>query len=215
MEYHFHTGLKQLENDQPFPALKHGMHLIKIEPEFSGGYEILASAQEMLGEKEYAFKTLVEGLKKAPSSYLLQEKISVYYSDKDNFDLAFIAINKAIDMAPNMPSLYFNKAIIFAKCNKFRDCAETLEYLINKVDDTFFDAYILQAQLLNNFEKPDLAIERMNVLVNGDLGRFGVPDLDELHKKIYETLIQSYQLKKDAEKEKYWKEKIECLGKKK
>lgn len=215
LEYFFHTGLKHLENDQPIPALKYGKKLIEVEPSFSGGYEILASSQELLGEKDNFFNTLENGIKKAPLSYLLQEKISVHYSDSNRFEEAFSAINKAIELAPKMPSLYFNKAVIFAKCAKYRECAETLEYLINHVDDTFFDAYILQAQLLNSFGKPEVAIERLKVLVDGNLGRFGVPDLDELLRKIYSTLIQSYHLINDTENEETCKKKLEDLKSKK
>jgi len=220
LEYWFHTGLATLENGLYERAVKYGKRIISQYPEFSGGYDILASALEGLGKNDAALKTLEEGIKKAPQSYILWEKLGLQYSNRENYAQAIECFDKAIAIESKVESLYYNKAVALANMNKLYEALACLEQII-KLNDEFFMAYILQASILNKLgalsnqiEPIEKAIERMEILSKVSFERFGVSNKTELEYKIYENLLHSYLLKEEPEKVQEIQEKLNELEKK-
>lgn len=220
LEYWFHTGLATLENGLYERAVKYGKRIISQYPEFSGGYDILASALEGLGKNDAALKTLEEGIKKAPQSYILWEKLGLQYSNRENYAQAIECFDKAIAIENRVESLYYNKAVALANMNKLYEALACLEQII-KLNDEFFMAYILQASILNKLgalsnqiEPIEKAIERMEILSKVSFERFGVSNKTELEYKIYENLLHSYLLKEEPEKVQEIQEKLNELEKK-
>lgn len=220
LEYWFHTGLATLENGLYERAVKYGKKIISQYPEFSGGYDILASALEGQGKNDAALKTLEEGIKKAPLSYILWEKLGLQYSNREKYPEAIECFDKALSIDDKVESLYYNKAVALANMNKLYEALACLEQII-KINDEFFMAYILQASILNKLgalsnqiEPINTAIERMEVLSKVPFERFGVSNKTELEYKIYENLLHSYILKEDTEKAQEIQQKLEELEKK-
>ncbi|MDW8346749.1 MAG: tetratricopeptide repeat protein [Bacteroidia bacterium] len=221
LEYWFHTGLATLENGLYERALKYGKRIIAQYPDFSGGYDILASALEGLGKNDAAFTVLEEGVKKAPQSYILWEKLGLQYSLREKYENAIECFDKAIAIDNKVESLHYNKAIALANMNKLYEALSCLETIIN-INDEFFMAYILQASILNKLgalsnqtEPIDKAIERMEILQKVPFERFGVSNKYELEYKIHENLLHSYLLKEDMDKVKELEQKLEELKKRK
>lgn len=220
LEYWFHTGLATLENGLYERAAKYGKKIIAQYPEFSGGYDILASALEGLGKNDAALQVLEEGIKKAPQSYILWEKLGLQYSNRENYEEAISCFDKAIAIDNKIESLYYNKAVALANMNKLYEALSCLEQII-AINDEFFMAYILQASVLNKLgalsnqtEPIDKAIERMEILRNVSFERFGVSNKTELEYKIHENLLHSYLLKEDHEKVETLQQKLDELAKK-
>jgi tetratricopeptide (TPR) repeat protein len=220
LEYWFHTGLATLENGLYERAVKYGKQIISRYPEFSGGYDILASALEGLGKNDAALQVLEEGIKKAPQSYILWEKLGLQYSNREKYEQAIECFDKAISIDNKVESLYYNKAVALANMNKLYEALSALEQII-AINDEFFMAYILQASVLNKLgalsnqtEPVDKAIERMEILTKVSFERFGVSNKTELEYKIYENLLHSYLIKEDTKKAQEIQEKLEQLEKK-
>lgn len=220
LEYWFHTGLATLENGLYERAVKYGKKIISQYPEFSGGYDILASALEGLGKNDAALQVLEEGIKKAPQSYILWEKLGLQHSNREKYQQAIECFDKAISIESKVESLYYNKAVALANMNKFYEALSCLEQII-AFNDEFFMAYILQASVLNKLgalsqqiEPIDKAIERMEILSKVSFERFGVSNKTELEYKIYENLLHSYLIKEDVEKVQEIQEKLEQFEKK-
>lgn len=206
LEYWFHTGLATLENGLYERALKFGKKMVAHYPEFSGGYDVLASALEGLGKPDTALKTLEEAVIKAPKSYILWEKLGLQHSEREQYSQAIECFDKAIVIEPKVESLYYNKAVSLANLQQLYEALACLETLIN-LNDEFFSAYILQASILNRLgalaqepEPINQAIERMEVLKDVKFERFGVSNRFALLAKVYENLIHSYLLKGEEEK---------------
>lgn len=220
LEYWFHTGLATLENGLYERAVKYGKKIINLYPEFSGGYDILASALEGMGKNDAALQVLEEGIKKAPLSYILWEKLGLQYSNREKYEEAIQCFDKAIAIDNKVESLYYNKAVALANMNKLYEALSCLEQII-RINDEFFMAYILQASILNKLgvlsqqnEPVEKAIERMEILSKVSFERFGVSNKTELEYKIYENLLHSYLIKEDTEKAQEIQEKLEQLEKK-
>ncbi|MCS7027399.1 MAG: tetratricopeptide repeat protein [Bacteroidia bacterium] len=219
LEYWFHTGLATLENGLYERAAKYGKRIIAHYPDFSGGYDILASALEGLGKNDAALSILEEGVKRVPQSYILWEKLGLQHSLRQKYEEAIECFDKAIAIEDKVESLYYNKAVALANMNKLYEALACLEKII-EINDEFFMAYILQASILNRLgalsnqiEPVDKAIERMEILRKVPFERFGVSNKHELEYKIHENLLHSYLLKEDMEKVEELQQKLEELKK--
>lgn len=207
-EYLFRIGSHACEGGFYEKAVRHGKKIIQLAPQFSGGYDIYASALEAIDKKDEALKILLQGIERNPASYLLFEKLCIAYSERKEYEKALDAVNKAIELNPKTESLYYNRAIVYANRENYREALTDLEKIIS-MNDEFFNAYILQASILNKLKMTDEAIGRMEILARTPLQRFGVDNLDELQTKIYLNLAVSYNLKGDKEKSEEWKKKAE------
>lgn len=220
LEYWFHTGLATLENGLYERAVKYGKRIISQYPDFSGGYDILASALEGLGKNDAALQVLEEGIKKAPLSYILWEKLGLQYSNRERYEEAIQCFDKAISIDNKVESLYYNKAVALANMNKLYEALSCLEQII-AINDEFFMAYILQASVLNKLgalsgqaEPIEKAIERMEILSKVSFERFGVSNKTELEYKVHQNLLHSYLLLGENEKAEEIQKKLEPLEKK-
>lgn len=207
-EYLFRIGSNAYEGGFYEKALRHGKKLVQLDSQFSGGYDIYSSALEAMNRNNDALEILQQGIARNPNSYLLFEKLCIAYSERKEYEKALDAINKAIDISPQMESLYYNRAIVYANIENFGNALKEIEKIIG-MNDQFFHAYVLQASILNKINRPKEAAERMQILANSRMERFGVDNLNELLFKVYANLSRSYDMLGEKEKSELWKQKAE------
>jgi len=99
-------------------AVAFGKHLIRKYPDFAGGYELAAQGYEELGRPRKALGVLRKGASRRAGSWRLLEALAVRYSDLRKFDKALRALERALEIAPDEPSLHYNRALVFARLNQ-------------------------------------------------------------------------------------------------
>lgn len=149
------------EGDAP-RAKKIGKKLLKMK--YSGGYEVMARALEIEGNKEEARALLEEGVKNVPHVWLLWQQLGNLYSDEGDFAAAESAYDRAL-ACPQVDAsqINFNKAIALNRQKRFADAMEALEKV--ESDDLHWPSLALRVAILNGIGQAHKAADLAKHLV--------------------------------------------------
>lgn len=132
---------------------------------YSGAYEVMALAQQKEGEPELAMRTLEEGLRRAPSVWLLWQLLGNIASDQGLFAKAEEAYRQAL-LCPGCDRswVHYNAALALKRQSRLDEALAELE----KVSSTELehDCLALLISLLNEKGRWDESIDLASDLVS-------------------------------------------------
>jgi len=86
--------------------------------------------------------------------YYYQKGNSYYY--KNNWEKALLYFKKAIEVEPDEPLNYYNLGCLLSKMGELDEANQTFEYILENLDDTYWECYFLLAinyGLMEEFER--------------------------------------------------------------
>ncbi len=136
-------------------AIKIGEQLRKMR--YTGGYEILALAYQIEGKLEKAVRILKEGVKQAPSSWLLWQQLGNLYSDRAEFDKAHESYDRALQCPDADPSnITLNRANVYHRQGEYEMSLKVLDSVSD--EDARHQGMSLRVTLLNGLGRHEEAM---------------------------------------------------------
>ena len=141
--------------------------LTKTHPEDPKSWSIKADFLLLGNRPKDAKKAFIEVLKYDQSKYVVWEELLKIMANEKNFDSTLLYCNKAIELFPSQPFLFYIKGLSHYMNNQYNEAVTALEMgknLVLEPNEMYLEMYIYLGESyhkLNNNERSDAAFDKV------------------------------------------------------
>lgn len=166
-EPYLYRSIAKIYLDDYLGASQDATACLERNPFITTAYQVRGVARQNMGEYDAAIEDFVAGLKDQPENRTFLRALAVTYAMKKDYVKADSAFEHFVNVCPNDPSAYLNRAQMKIELGDSTQALVLLDKAI-QLDRGSSYAFALRAMLHEQQEKHDLAIKDMNMAIKLD-----------------------------------------------
>jgi tetratricopeptide (TPR) repeat protein len=159
IEAHFNLGLIYTAQNKPKEALRYFENVRRLNPDFEGIYQLLASTYRDLGQIDEAVSALKEGLKKQPNSLKILRPLAYLQLHGEDESAAIPTFLTILDVDPKDSDTRLNLGILYQKRNRYEEAVRCYQQVLEAEPANFTARYNLALVLLRQKKVEDATAE--------------------------------------------------------
>lgn len=154
-------GNLRLMNNDYEGALQDGKYVLKLNENDYGGYQLMATTYESMGQADKAITYKRKMLKLQPDDLYLKQSLALLYHKNNQPERALELLNDLIEQYPSIADLYISRAGLMVNKGDFQAAKADFDKAVS-VEPRNYQTYRARSNFYKAASSPDLARNDLN-----------------------------------------------------